>query len=659
MLIDTKNSKFAHTSSLPQGNLRWTRGFWLDRFNTCADVTIPHVFSVFDDKNSFFHQVENFRIAAGLSDGEFRGTPYGDGDFYKLMEGMAYTYSFRKDETLNEKMDEYIALVAAAQQPDGYISTKQIIGEKLSNGVVRHGDIDDFEEYNFGHLFTAACIHKRSTGKDNFMTIAKHCAEYLDNMYTAILNGEKAHTAVCPSHYMGLFEMYRTTGDKKYLDMGKTAIKMRDLVENGTDDNQDRTPLLEQRTIVGHAVRSTYLYAGVADLYLETGDPELLPVLNSCWQDLMDKKLYITGGCGALYTGTSPFGLLLDAKYVHQAFGYAYQLPNVTAYNETCGTLGHIFWANRMFALEQKAEYLDLIERSHYNLVLAAISLDGNKYFYENMLRRTKALDYPVMWPVERSDTFSCFCCPTNLARSIPQAVDYAYKISDDAVWCGMYGASEANISLKNGANFTLVQETNYPWSANIRLKVTNASSDIGFNLKARVPSWISSGTLTYGDIARTLTSADANTFINIEIKQPNNAVVDIVFDMPARYVEANSMVEEDVNQVCVLRGPLVYCAESMDADANTLDDIMLLSNARFTEEWYQIKDTKVIALNTNAAQIIRSPQSEAKNKKLYRDLNVTGLKQASLRLIPYFAWDNRGFGEMRIWMPIHFQLNV
>lgn len=659
MLIDTTHSRYARVRSLPQGSLKWQDGFWLDRFNTCADVTIPHVLSVFDDKESFFHQVENFRIAAGLSDGAFRGTPYGDGDFYKLMEGMIYVYAFRGGEALAQQIDNFIALIAAAQQEDGYISTKQIIGERLSNGTVRHGDINDFEEYNFGHLFTAACMHKRVTGKDTFMQVAARCAGYLNRMYQAILSGDKATTAVCPSHYMGLFELYRTTGDETYLEMGKTAIQLRSRVESGTDDNQDRIPLLEHREIVGHAVRSTYLYAGVADLYLETGDAAYLPVLESCWQDLMDKKLYITGGCGALYTGTSPFGLLLDAQYVHQAFGYAYQLPNVTAYNETCGTLGHIFWAHRMFALNPKAEYMDLIERSHYNLVLAAISLSGDKYFYENMLRRTKKLDYPTMWPLERSDTFACFCCPTNLARSIPQAMDYAYKLSDDAIWCGMYGASEAEIVLENGAMFTLRQETNYPWSGDIRFSVTNTKTAAPFTLKVRVPSWLQTGSITCAEAVRTLTAADANTFVDIAIATPEGAVVAVTLDMPVRYTEAHPMVEETVNQVCVQRGPLVYCVENPDVDAESLDDLMLLSDAVFTEEWYSIQNTSVLALRTEAALVQRAPEAQAEHSALYRPLRVTGLRKTKLRLIPYFAWDNRGFGEMRIWMPVHYQLEA
>ncbi|MCL2571383.1 MAG: glycoside hydrolase family 127 protein [Defluviitaleaceae bacterium] len=652
MLIDTKKSPYAKVYSLPQNSVKWQPGFWLDRFNTCVDETIPHILSVFADKESFFHQVENFKIAAGLSDGEFRGTPYGDGDFYKLMEGLTYAYAHRNDPEIDATLDEYITLIAAAQQPDGYISTKQIIGEKLSNGTFRHGDVNDFEEYNFGHLFTSACVHYRVTGKENFLNIARHCAEYLEGMYRGILEEGKAHTAVCPSHYMGLFEMYRTTGEEKYLAMGKTAIAIRDMVENGSDDNQDRIPLKEHRKIVGHAVRSTYLYAGAADMYLETGDESLPAVLDSCWDNLMNSKIYINGGCGALYTGTSPFGMLLDAQYVHQAFGYEYQLPNITAYNETCGTLGHIFWANRMFAREPKAEYMDLIEGSYYNLVLAAVSLDGRKYFYENMLRRTKDLDYPVMWPVERSGYFSCFCCPTNVSRSIPEAVDYSYRVSADAVWCGMYGANEASISLENGAAFNLTQETNYPWSGNIRIKISDLTSP--FTLKVRVPGWVDKGSITYGDMTRSLSEVNGKTYVGVPITKAGD--VDIFFDMPVRMMEAHPKVEEDTSQVCITRGPLVYCAESHDI-CGDMDGIMVLSDATFEESSYEIGGFPMVALTCDAARVVRA--ADYNPDALYQPIKVKGLEGTKLRLIPYFAWDNRGFGEMRTWFPVHYNFGT
>ncbi len=656
MLIDTRNSAFAQAVPLPLASIDWLDGFWKDRFNDCAQITIPHVLSIFDDRDSFFHQVENFRIAAGLSEGQFRGTPYGDGDFYKLMEGMVYDYAKSRNEKLDLKLDEFISLIALAQLDDGYISTKQIIGEKVSNGVKRHGDINDFEEYNFGHLFTSACAHKRITGKDNFLEVAIRCAAYLERTYEDILANSKAWTAVCPSHYMGLVELYRTTGEKKYLDMAITAIDLRDMVKNGTDDNQDRLPLREHRTIVGHGVRSTYLYAGVADLYLETGDETLLPVLESCWENLCTKKLYITGGCGALYTGTSPFGLFTKAQYVHQAFGYEYQLPNVTAYNETCATLGSIFWALRMFAIKPDAQYFDFIERATFNLALAAVSLDGSKYFYENTLRRARKLDYPLMWPLERTDTFHCFCCPTNLSRSLMQVIEYCYMQTDDTVWTGLYGSSKARFQLKNGADFTLCQETDYPWQGAIRFTVTQAASDKGFTLKLRIPAWMEKGYISWNGRQRDLGAADAGQYAEVYIEHPKDASVELFLDMPARYTVAHPLVEEDANQVCVERGPLVYCLESPDASVNTLDDLFLLSNAGFAEVPIELSGKHMIALETEGACLHKT---QYRPDALYQPLKVGGLQKVPLRLIPYFAWDNRGFGEMRIWMPIHYQLEL
>lgn len=650
MLIDTKKSPHAKAYSLDQKDIRWREGFWQDRFDLCADVTIPHVLGIFDDKESYFHQVENFRIAAGLSSGEFRGTPYGDGDFYKLMEGMTYAWAKRRDPAIDAKLDEYIGLIGCAQQPDGYLSTKQIIGERLANGVKRMGDIDDFEVYNFGHMFTAACTHKKITGKDNFLAIAINAADYLDNMYREAAKTKTVQTAVCPSHYMGLVELYRTTGDEKYLRLADLSITLRDLVKNGTDDNQDRIPLREQHKIVGHAVRSSYLYAGVADLYLENGDDSLLPVLHDCWNDLVNKKLYITGGCGALYTGASPFGDLIKAQRVHQAFGYEYQLPNLTAYNETCGTLGHIFWTHRMFAIDPQAKYFDLIERSTYNLVLAAVSLDGGKFFYENMLRRTKSLGYELMWPLQRSGYFSCFCCPTNVSRAIPEVLEYTYMVSNDSVYVGMYGSSEADFHLECGSVFTLVQETEYPWKGSVHFTAKGVTSGKPFTLKVRVPSWLESGFIAFHGKQRSLTAANANAYIDVPIVDPAGMDVLVEFDMPVRYTVAHTKVEEAVNQVAVERGPLVYCVETPDAGVETIDDLYLLSDAKFNMVPYEISGKQVIALDTEGA-ILKKTQYD--RDALYQPLKVNGIQKLPVRMIPYFAWDNRGFGEMRVWMPI------
>lgn len=652
MLINTKKSPFAKVYSVPHENIDWIDGFWKERTEVCANVTIPHILSLFEDVN-IFHAIENYRIAAGEAEGKFKGTPYGDGDFYKLLEGASYIAYKMNDERMKQQLDDYIALIGRAQQADGYISTKQIIGEMQKNGVTKHGNIEDFEIYNFGHLLTAACQHKRLSGKDNFLDIAKKASDYLVKMYRETAKTGTVRTAVCPSHYMGLVELYRTTGDERYLEAAELAVALRDKIENGTDDNQDRLPLAQHEKIVGHAVRSTYLYAGMADLYLEDGNETYKMVLEKVWNNLTNKKLYLTGGCGALYNGVSPYGIFWGDQKVHQAFGYEYQLPNVTAYNETCATLGNIFWNHRMFAADPQAVYFDIIERSMLNLTLAAVSLDGDKYFYENMLRRSKKLDYELIWPLTRSHVLSCFCCPTNLARSIMEAAEYTYMMSDDAVYVGMYSASKAKFEFSNGTSVTLVQQTDYPWDGTIVFKPVDMTGK-GFTLKIRIPGWVESGFVEIGGKCRELSIQDANTYIDCEITDATD-VVKINFDMPVRYTAAHPLLEEANNQVAVERGPLVYCMETADAEVDTLDDILLLSNGDYTKKNLSIKGTKVVTLEAEAVVL----EKERNNRDaLYQTLKVTGYRKVPVRLVPYFAWDNRGVGEMRIWMPIFYNLN-
>jgi len=649
MLINTKKSPYAKAYSIPWQDIEWIDGFWKDRVELCANVTIPHILSLFED-NNVFHVLENYRIAAGESEGEFKGTPYGDGDFYKLLEGISYIAYKMNNEKLQQQLDDYIALIGRAQQEDGYISTKQIIGEKYNTGVTRHSNIEDFEVYNIGHLLTSACQHKRLSGKDNFLQIAIKAAGYLEKMYTEAARTGSVQTAVCPSHYMGLVELYRTTGDERYLKVAELAMKLRDHVKNGTDDNQDRIPLEQHEKIVGHAVRSTYLYAGVTDLYLENGNEMYRNVLEKVWKTLTEKKIYITGGCGALYNGVSPYGLFPHDQKVHQAFGYEYQLPNVTAYNETCATLGNIFWNHRLFAADPQAIYFDIIERSMLNLALAAVSLDGDKFFYENMLRRAKKLDYPLMWPLTRSQYISCFCCPTNLSRCIMESAGYSYMVSDSAVYVGIYGASRANFNFADGTSATLVQQTDYPWDGTIIFTPERMTGN-GFTLKIRVPGWVEGGYIEAGGKRRELTVDDANTYVDCEIRNVSD-VVKVYFEMPVRYTVAHPLVEENNNQVAVERGPLVYCMETGDADVETLDDILLLSDVGYRTVPYSIKGTQVIALESEA--VVLEKERNDRNA-LYQTLKVTGFRKVPIRLIPYFAWDNRGFGEMRIWMPIFY----
>ncbi len=611
MIVDTRRSPHAQAAQNPN-RTKTTGGLVHSRRLAARDVMIPHVLSIYADPDSFFHEVENFRIAAGESEGEFRGNVYGDGDFYKLLEGCVY---FGID------ISEYAGLIARAQEADGYLSTKQIIASRKGLKA-RHADQDDFEEYNFGHLFTLACVHYRLTGDETLLNVAKKAADYLYRRYQRAVSDKKAMTAVCPSHYMGLAELYRTTGEQKYLDALKVAIEIRDYVENGTDDNQDAIKLRDQRKMHGHAVRATYLYAGVADLYMETGDEALKQVLDSCFENLVTSKMYITGGLGALYTGASPFGDLIGSKRVHQAFGYEYQLPNITAYNETCASLGGVFWASRMFAMAPRQEYMDFIERVVYNLAMAAVNVKGDKYFYENMLRRTQEVDYFLMWPRERTDTFKCFCCPTNLSRFMAELPEYAFYQSDDTLYACLYMACKTHVRLNNGAEFDIEDKTDYPWDGKVAFEITGWNG-VPFRFLARRPYWMGGGWTEL-----------SGTTPEIEI------------DLRPRLVRAHAKLEENEASVCVMRGPVVYCVE--DADASGL---YLPADAKFEPCEKRIAGERVIALKTGAYRLNRACEG------LYGEVGDARLEACPLELIPYFDWDNEGFKEMRIWIPVRYDI--
>ena len=444
--------------------------------------------------------------------------------------------------------------------------------------------------------------------------------------------------------------MYRTTGKHRYLELASQAVALRDSVKDGLDDNQDRIPVKQHEKIVGHAVRANYLYAGIADLCAEREETEYRVVLAKVWRNLVDKKLYLTGGCGALYNGASPYGNFFTDQKIHQAYGYEYQLPNITAYNETCASLGGVFWAYRMFLLNPKAEYFDIIERMMLNTNLAAVSLDGKRFFYENMLRRVKKLDYELIWPMTRSEYILSYCCPPNLARTIVQSSEYVYTVSDHEVWTGLYGCCEGRFSLQNGAVFTLKQDTEYPFDGRIRFTCENVERNLPVVLQLRIPGWARKGYIRINGVTEELRPEMAGTYQAVEVMNPVSDEVELYLNMEVRHTVAHTMVEENTNQAALERGPLVYCCETPDTASETLDDLLLDLSAEFTEEEIEIAGRKVRALSAEEYCFIRSDYDR---NALYQTIRSVKMRRERVRFIPYYAWDNREYGEMRIWFPI------
>jgi len=378
-LMDTSRSPDAQMYMPDMGDARWTGGLWGDRFAVCRTTMIPHLWEIFQSAKDS-HAWDNFLIAAGMGqglDGRHGGPPFADGDFFKWFEGVAQVYALTRDPALDQLMDRIIAVIAKAQRADGYIGTATTIAQlEGTTGAREFVNRDNFETYNLGHLMTAGCVHYRATGKTTLLEVARKATDYLYKFYRNA-SPELARNAICPSHYMGVVEMYRVTHDPRYLELARQLIEIRGQVTNGEDQNQDRVPFRAMTKAVGHAVRANYLYAGVADVVAETGDRSLLATLRTIGDDVARTKLYITGTTGALYDGASPDGSANNPsiQLVHQAYGRDFQLPNLTAYNESCATVGYALWNWRMLTATGDARYADLFEQALYDGVLAAISL--------------------------------------------------------------------------------------------------------------------------------------------------------------------------------------------------------------------------------------------------------------------------------------------
>ncbi|MBN2182409.1 MAG: glycoside hydrolase family 127 protein [Sedimentisphaerales bacterium] len=650
-ITNTTNSQYAKLRSIDIDDMRWTGGFWAERFEVCRTDMIPNMESLLKNPN-ISHAYENFLIAAGQKQGRHRGPKWNDGDFYKWLEAVAFVYGVTKDEQLDKQMDEIIEVIGKSQREDGYIHTPVIIsqrGRAAENTDTEFENRLDFETYNMGHLMTCACIHYRATGKTSLLDIAKKSADYLYNFYK---NSPEnlANNAICPSHYMGVVEMYRTTGEPRYLELAKGLIDIRDLIKDGTDHNQDRIPFRRQTKAVGHAVRANYLYAGAADIYAETGDKSLMDALDSIWRDIAYSKVYVTGATGALYDGASPDGSRNHSaiQLVHQAYGREYQLPNVTAYNESCATVGYALWNWRMLEITAQAKFADMFELALYNGVLSTISLDGKEYFYTNALRVVEETPFELRWSRYREKYISCFCCPPNTVRTIAEAGSYAYSISDEGLWVNLYGSNILDTNLAEGAEIKLSQQTDYPWDGTIKITIEKAPAE-EFSIFLRIPGWAKSAVVTVnGKTAGE--NIKPGQYYPVRRKWSAGDTIELNLPMPVQLLEAHPMAEEIRNEVAVQRGPIVYCLESVDLPENIkMLDVTIPPTVEFTSRFEPDLLGGVAVIEGKAHVFAGGDWSDT----LYRPLTDKQPKEVDIRLIPYYVWDNRGKSEMTVWLPL------
>ncbi|MFV8374502.1 glycoside hydrolase family 127 protein [Flavobacterium sp. LB1P62] len=648
-LVANSESPYSKLQSVNLQDVQWTNGFWKEQFDVETKNTLPYMWDLYHN-DSISHAYKNFEIAAGLTKGAFKGPSFHDGDFYKIFEGMAATYAVTKDKKLDAEMDKAIALFAKAQRKDGYLHTPVLIDERW--GTLGPEEVKKqlgFEKYNMGHLMTAACVHYRATGKTNFLNIAKGVADYLYDFYKKA-SPDLARNAICPSHYMGIVEMYRTTKNPKYLELANNLIDIRGTTNDGTDDNQDRIPFRQQTTAMGHAVRANYLYAGVADLYAETGEKKLLDNLKSIWDDVTYRKMYITGACGSLYDGVSPDGTSYnptDVQKIHQAYGRPFQLPNATAHTETCANIGNVLWNWRMLQITADAKYADVVELALYNSVLSGISLEGKKFFYNNPLNVSAKLPFKQRWSKEREGYIALSnCCAPNVTRSIAEISNYAYNLSKEGVYVNLYGSNHLNTLTLNGEKLEVEQQTNYPWDGKITLKILKAPKE-SYAFFLRMPGWSQGGTILVNN--RTIENdAVSGTYMKIIQKWKKGDVIELNLPMPVELMEANPLVEEIKNQVAVKRGPIVYCLESDQLPENTsVNDVVLNTNSPFTTDFIEIADRKLLSITVNS--LINKDASW--EKRLYRPFSQKEVKQYEIKLIPYFAWGNHKKGEMTVWL--------
>ncbi len=616
---------------VPFTSVKVTDTFWGQRLKASREVTIPLAFGKCEESGRY----ANFVKAAHPDDTvHVGGLPFDDTDVYKTIEGASYLLQTYPDKKLSAYIDSVLDIVAAAQEPDGYLYTARTMNPAHPHewaGTRRWEKVEELshELYDLGHMVEGAIAYYQATGKRNFLNIA---IRYADCVCREIGEGEGQVMRV-PGHQiaeMALARLYTTTGDRKYLDQAKFFLDKRGRTSHRNEYNQTHEPVLLQDEAVGHAVRAAYMYAGMADVAALTGDTAYIHAVDRIWDDIVGKKLYITGGIGATADG--------------EAFGKDYELPNMSAYCETCAAIGNVYVNYRLFLLHGESKYYDVLERTLYNGLISGVSLDGGSFFYPNPLA-SKGQHRRQPW-------FGCACCPGNICRFIPSLPGYVYAVRDRDLYVNLFMSNTSGMKV-GGKAVSLEQSTRYPWNGDIVIAVKKNAAG-RFNLKIRIPGWVRGtpvpgGLYVYGDGKRTDYSVKVNGetadgelkdgYFCIDRRWKRGDKVEVHFDMVPRVVKADIRVEADRGRMAVERGPVVYCAEWVDNDFNVTG---VLVNQRPAFEVTERPDLLcgIVTLRTDA-------------QSLYFDAyGCLQAKDVKLTLIPYYAWAHRGPGDMAVWLP-------
>ena len=634
--------------------------FWGDRIKAAREVTIPLAFSKCESE----HRYKNFEMAAytlqhpghaGLQTKEwdvskFMGFSFDDTDVYKTIEGASYVLQTYPDAKLKAYIDSVLDVVGAAQEPDGYLYTARTINPEHPHqwSGKKRWEVEEIlshELYNLGHMVDAACAHYQATGSDKFLNIAKR---YADCVIREV--GPKAGQAcVVPGHQiaeMALARLYVLTGEKKYLDEAKFLLDYRGKTGRKDLYSQSDKPVVEQKEAWGHAVRAGYMYASMADVAALTGDEDYIKAIDAIYNNIVSRKYYLTGGVGARHAG--------------EAFGADYELPNLTAYNETCAAISMVYLFERMFLLHGDAKYIDCLERTLYNGVISGMSVDGGRFFYPNPLSSDGHYRFNADNTMTRQPWFGCACCPSNLCRFIPSMPGYIYGVRENNLYVNLFAANTATIAV-GGKKVTLQQSTQYPWEGDIAIKVLQNKAK-AFNMMVRIPGWaqnevVPSDLYSFSDDilagyevtvnGQAVKGELQNGYLVINRNWKKGDVVRVHLDMPVRTVVANHRVSDDRGRIAVERGPLVYCAEWADNAGINPHHLLLARQPQFdVQTAYSIQNTEGNGNSFNVTAIKANAQEanvDADGRLVSKDVKVT--------LIPYYAWNHRGAGKMDVWL--------